>query len=222
MCPVSPVNPAKEPRSTKPDQRSERWQEHRETRRAALVAAAIAAIDQYGPGAGIAEMARAAGVTKPVLYRYFEDKDDLYRAVGHWGATEVLTTLREAARGEGTTREKINRACADYFTLIEVHPQVFLLLVEHRTNSDPLHDGKELIAASVARRLGHILHALNIDAVGAEPWAHGIVGLGLAQGEWWLRRQTTSRSVAAAYLADFIWHAMRGLAHEAGVELDAV
>ncbi|HWU31915.1 MAG TPA: TetR/AcrR family transcriptional regulator [Marmoricola sp.] len=206
----------------KMDRRSERWQGHRETRRSELVAAAVAAIDQYGPGASITEMARAAGVTKPVLYRYFEDKDDLYRAVGHWGAGEVLTTLRETLRREGTIREKINQGCIDYLTLIENHPQVFLLLVEHRTNSDPLRDGKELIAASFARRLGQILHTLNIDAGGAEPWAHGIVGLGLAQGEWWLRRQTMSRTVAASYLADFIWHAMRGLALDAGVDLDLI
>lgn len=206
----------------RPDRRSERWQGHRETRRNELVAAAVAAIDQYGPGASITEMARAAGVTKPVLYRYFEDKDDLYRAVGHWGAGEVLTTLRETLRGEGTIREKINQGCLDYLTLIENHPQVFLLLVEHRTNSDPLRDGKELIAASFARRLGQILHGLNIDAGGAEPWAHGIVGLGLAQGEWWLRRRTMSRAVAASYLADFIWHAMRGLALDAGVDLDLI
>lgn len=191
-------------------------------RRAELVAAAIAAIDQYGPSAGIAEMARAAGVTKPVLYRYFEDKNDLYRAVGHWGADEVLRTLRPTLSGEGTIREKINQGCVDYFTLIENHPQVFLLLVEHRTNTDPLQDGKELIAAAVSRRLSEILRTLGLDSGGAEPWAHGIVGLGLAQGEWWLRRRTVSRAVASAYLADFIWHSVRGLAQDGGVDLDAI
>jgi AcrR family transcriptional regulator len=209
-------------RAPKPDRRSERWQEHRETRRAELVAAAVAAIDQYGPSAGIAEMARAAGVTKPVLYRYFEDKNDLYRAVGHWGADEVLRTLRATLRGDATIRDKINKGCEDYLTLIETHPQVFLLLVEHRTNADPLQDGKELIAAAVARRLSEILRSLGVDAGGAEPWAHGIVGLGLAQGEWWLRRRTITRAVAASYLADFIWHAMRGLALDSGVDLDLI
>lgn len=216
------MSTASEPRSAKPDRRAERWQGHREARRAELVAAAVAAIDQFGPNAGIADIARAAGVTKPVLYRYFEDKDDLYRAVGHWGADEVLRTLRETLRSEGSVRDKINQGCAAYFTLIETHPQVFFLLVEHRTASDPLRDGKELIATAVARSLGQILHGLNIDTGGAEPWAHGIVGLGLAQGEWWLRRQTMSRSVAAAYLADFIWQAVRGLAQSSGVDLDLI
>ena len=204
---------------SKPDRRSARWHDHREARRADLVAAAVAAIDQHGPQASIAEMARAAGVTKPVLYRYFADKDDLYRAVGHWGAHEVLTTLRETLHGDGSIQHKIAKGCADYLRLIESHPQVFLLLVEHRTNGDPLRDGKELIAASFARQLSRILRSLNLDVGGAEPWAHGIVGLGLAQGEWWLRRKTMSRSVAADYLADFIWQAVNGLAQEQGVTL---
>ncbi|MGN6160553.1 MAG: TetR/AcrR family transcriptional regulator [Marmoricola sp.] len=216
------MSEASAPEPGKPDRRSERWQEHREARRAELVAAAVAAIDQFGPSAGIAEMARAAGVTKPVLYRYFEDKDDLYRAVGHWGADEVLQTLRKTLNGDGTIREKIGAGCRDYFALIEAHPQVFYLLVEHRTNTDPLRDGKELIAAALARRLSEILRTLGIDTGGSEPWAHGIVGLGLAQGEWWLRRRTMTRAVAASYLADFIWHAVRGLAQEAGVDLESI
>ena len=44
--------------------------------------AAVAAIDEHGASASIAQIAEAAGMSKPVLYRYFSDKDDLYRAVG--------------------------------------------------------------------------------------------------------------------------------------------
>src|SRR6476620_9839609 len=69
------------------DGRDSRWDSHREARRAELVEAAVAAIDEHGPTASIADIAVSAGVSKPVLYRYFSDKDDLYRAVGHWAPT---------------------------------------------------------------------------------------------------------------------------------------
>lgn len=202
-----------------PDGRSARWDEHRESRRAELVEAAVAAIDRHGPGAGIADIAAAAGVSKPVLYRYFSDKDDLYRAVGHWGADRVLAALMPALRSKAPIRDKVNRGCREYFKLIDAHPNVFFLLVEHRTADDPLADGKERIAAAFSRALGDGFRALGLDGAPAEPWAHGLVGMGLAQGEWWLRRRTMSRTAAAEHLARFIWHAFSGVAADAGIDL---
>ncbi len=176
----------------------------------------MAAIDQHGPTAGIAEIARAAGVSKPVLYRYFEDKDDLYRAVGHWGADQVLAAIVPVLRGRANVRDKIDRGCRNYLKIIDAHPNVFFLLIGHHSSSDPLADGKARIATAFARALGDALRSLDLDAGGAEPWAHGVVGLGLAHGEWWLRRRTMSRTAAADYLAEFIWHAFNGIAGESG------
>ena len=161
------------------DRRNSRWDEHRETRRTELVAAAVAAIDEHGPSAGIAEIAASAGVSKPVLYRYFSDKADLYRAVGAWGANAVIDGLLPVLLGDGPIRSRVETACDDYLQLISLHPHVFFLLVEHPTNDDPLADGKEMVAATISRTLGDALRGLGVDAAGAEPWAHGLVGLGL-------------------------------------------
>ena len=71
------------------DARRERWREHREARRAEFVEATVRAIGQHGADVGMDEIAAEAGVSKPVLYRHFHDKSDLYVAVGEWG-TELL------------------------------------------------------------------------------------------------------------------------------------
>jgi AcrR family transcriptional regulator len=210
----------KTPASPEGDGRSTRWSEHREARRAELVAAAVAAIDDHGPSASIAEIAASAGVSKPVLYRYFTDKDDLYRAVGQWGAGQVMERLVPALLAEDPMREKVYRACGEYFSLLAEHPQVFLLLIEHRTADDPIADGKEQIATSLAKLMGDTLRRLGVDAAGAEPWAHGVVGMGLAVGEWWLRRDIMTRESAADYLAAFLWNAFSGFAADHGVGLD--
>ena len=139
------------------DKRHSRWDAHREARRAELVDAAVAAIDEHGPSAGIAEIAASAGVSKPVLYRYFTDKDDLYRAVGAWGANAVIEGLLPALLGDGPIRGRVEKACDDYLQLISLHPHVFFLLVEHPTNEDPLADGKEMVAATISRTLGDAL-----------------------------------------------------------------
>ena len=204
-----------------PDGRHARWDEHREARRAELVEAAVAAIDEHGPAAGIAEIAASAGVSKPVLYRYFADKDDLYRAVGAWGADAVLEAVVPVLLADAPMRARVERACDAYLALIAQHPHVFFLLVEHPTNQDPLADGKEMVAAALSRMLGDALRDLGVDAAGAEPWAHGLVGLGLSTGEWWLRRRTMSRPAVAAYLGSFVWHAFEGVAREHGVRVDS-
>jgi hypothetical protein len=97
---------------------------------------------------------------------------------------------------------------------------VFLLLIEHRSADDLLADGKEQIATSLAKLMGDTLRRLGVDAAGAEPWAHGVVGMGLAVGEWWLRRDIMSREAAADYLATFLWNAFRGFVADHGVGLD--
>ncbi len=52
--------------------------------------------------------------------------------------------------------------------------------------------------------------------------SHAVVGLGSSVGQWWLERRTMSRAAAAAYLGEFIWHALSGAAAEHGVDLSAL
>lgn len=201
----------------KDDGRAARWASHRRERRAELVEAAVRAIDRHGPDASIADMADEAGVSKPVLYRYFSDKQELIAAVGQHGAQLVLDRLMPTFLLDVPVRERVSAGCDAYFSVIEEHPQVFLLLVRHHSgSSDPLATGKATIAAALARAFGDRLRQLGVDAGGAEPWAEGLVGLGISTGEWWVTRQTMSRAAVSAYLASFVFHAFDGIVTEYG------
>ena len=204
-----------------PDGRSTRWDDHRESRRAELVEAAIRAIDAHGPDAGIAEIAEEAGVSKPVLYRFFTDKDDLRTAVGNWGAELILATLAPIVLRDAPLSARVEAACAAYLELIAEHPHVFALLVRRPGGGDPFAGGRAQIAAALSRWLGSALRELGADTGGAEPWAYGLVGQALATGEWWLDRRTMSRKAVSGYLATFVWHAFEGIGREYGVEIDA-
>ncbi|NHA01732.1 helix-turn-helix transcriptional regulator [Nocardioides sp. W3-2-3] len=65
--------------NVKSDGRTTRWDDHRATRRTEFVQAAVRAIDALGPDASVADIAAEAGVSKPVLYRYFSDKAESAR-----------------------------------------------------------------------------------------------------------------------------------------------
>src|ERR1700710_2757800 len=64
-----------------PDGRRARWTEHRRARREELVGAAGGAVRAGGPDFAVDDVARGAGVSKTVIYRYFSDKDELVDAV---------------------------------------------------------------------------------------------------------------------------------------------
>ncbi|WP_169787674.1 TetR family transcriptional regulator [Luteipulveratus mongoliensis] len=204
----------------KSDRRTTRWDEHREQRRAELVEAAVRAIDRLGPDASVAEMAAEAKASKPVLYRYFADKNEIHAAVAAWSSARVAEQLLPALTAPGPIRDRIAAGVDGYLRVIEEHPQVFLLLVHHRGDGDLLAAEKGTIAAALAVMLGDSLRSLGVDAAGAEPWAHGLVGLGLSTGEWWLERRTMSRSAVGRYLTELIWHAFAGIADGYGVSLD--
>ncbi|WP_341925764.1 TetR/AcrR family transcriptional regulator [Nocardioides psychrotolerans] len=213
--------------STETDGRSSRWDAHREERRTELIAAAVRAIDEQGPEVNMTDIAGAAGVSKPVLYRYFADKDELHAAVGQWGADEVLAGVVPALLVDAPVRTRIEAAVDAYLRVIEEHPQVFFLLVRHRASGDgaagdPLADGKARIAATLSRFLSETMRGLGVDPGGAEPWAQGIVGLGLATGEWWLEKRTMPRAAISGYLSAFVWHSLEGPATELGVPLSAL
>ncbi|MGY0385392.1 TetR/AcrR family transcriptional regulator [Nocardioides sp. WG-D5] len=210
-------------RKVKDDGRSSRWDAHREARRAELVAAAVRAVDSAGAEVSIADIAAEAGVSKPVLYRYFADKAELHAAVGMWAARQILDAVVEAVLAPAPTRQRVEAGVAAYVETIAEHPNVYLLLVrQHTGGTDPLADGKQLIAATFARLLGDTFGRLGIDAAGAEPWAHSLVGIGESAGQWWLDRRTMSRAAFARYLSEFVWHALEGTTAEYGVDLSAL
>lgn len=193
------------------DGRSSRWDDHREARRAELVAAAIDAVDEYGPGVSVAQIAASAGVSKPVLYRYFTDKEDLLGAIGRSVAEDLLGRISEMVAEEVDPRALIHLACQEFVSFIDEHPHVFGLILVPRDGETGAQGSRDEVAASVAKVLGDAMRRHGVDAGGAEPWAHGLIGFTLAVGEWHIRRDILSTEATASYLAEFIWNALAGV-----------
>ncbi|KAA2264090.1 TetR/AcrR family transcriptional regulator [Solihabitans fulvus] len=207
------------------DARRERWRGHRETRRAEFVEATIRAIGKHGPDVGMDEIAAEAGVSKPVLYRHFTDKSDLYVAVGQRGTEMLMERMGPALADDGPLLARISGAVDAYLITIEEQPDLYRFVVRRSFTDRPVEqdvvtEDKELIAAALARLLGDYLRAFELDSGGAEPWAHAVVGMVQNAGDWWLERQSMSRQSLRDYLAKIIWHAIDGLLRAGGIEID--
>jgi hypothetical protein len=78
--------------------------------------------------------------------------------------------------------------------------------------ADALGDFMDQVGRRVAVVMGEQLRAAGQDSGGAEPFAHGIVGMVHAAGDWWVERRTMPRERLVEYLADLLWHGLAPLA----------
>lgn len=196
------------------DGRRTRWAQHRERRRVELIEAAIAAVQRHGPDVDMTQVALEAGISKPVLYRYFVDKSQLWIAVGEHLAQIVVDAVAPAIAVVVEERELIAATVDTYLAMIETQPEIYRFL----SNSDVpgIHHvvtrSVQSIAVGLARVIGDRLRALGLDSGPAEPWAYGMVGLVHSVGEWWISRgQPVSRPALTDYLTTLLWQGVAGL-----------
>jgi AcrR family transcriptional regulator len=216
MANRSPVAPPPAARSGQAAGQRERWRGHREVRRAELVDAAVEAIRVHGAGLGMDDIAAQAGVSKPILYRHFTDRADLWLAVGRRVNDELLTALSNALLVELPPRQTIAAVVDTYLALIEEDPEIYRFVVhgslaDRGMSSDLVHAQMGLMATEVARVLGDRLREAGADSGGAEPWAHGIVGMVQAAADWWIDRRSMSRAALVEYLTAMISTGVEGL-----------
>jgi AcrR family transcriptional regulator len=183
-----------------------------------LVQAAVRAIRAHGPGVGMGVIAAEAGVTKPVLYRMFTDRADLYLAVGQHMAADFLTRLAPAMADleQAESRDRIAAVVDVYLAAIEDEPQLYRFVVQQqgldrRPDHDLVSDYVAMVGNALARIIGDRARAHGLDAGPAEPWGHGLVGLVQATADWWITHgQPISRAALTEYLTQLIWQGVSG------------
>jgi len=161
-------------------------------------------------------IAREGGVTKPIVYRLFGDRDGLLRALGERMAGEVTAKVTEALeRAPGDDpKEMLRTAIAAYVALIDDDPEVYRFVTDQAgATQGPVQTGLAAeVARSVALVLGEQLRHNGADSGAAEPWAFGIVGMVHLAGDWWVRTRTLPRDRLVTYLVDLLWDGFAGLA----------
>jgi TetR/AcrR family transcriptional regulator len=76
----------------------------------------------------VREIVSLAGVTKPVLYYYFQNKEDLFRAILDWAAQELEAMLEEALKKPGSALERIVHLYRRVYQGLMGHHQLFKLI----------------------------------------------------------------------------------------------
>ncbi len=209
------------------DGRAARWTEHRATRREELIDAAIAAINELGSDVGMDQIAAVANTSKPVIYRYFADKDELSRAVGSRVVRQIVEALLNV-RDDPDPRVLLGASIDAYLQLVEDNPQLFRFATQNRVFNEAVvgtsaaqgfsHAIVDVLTAS----LGEQLRSIGLDPAGASPWGEGAVGFIRAASLWWLDHpEAMTRAQLTAYLAALLWGGGAGIFQAAGRDVDA-
>lgn len=201
--------------------RLKRWEGHREQRRRDLIAAAVIAIKRCGPAVTMDDIAAEAGVAKPVLYRMFRDKAELYRAVGSSVAEQQLIPALVAELSQRREPRAYVAAMIDtYLRLIESEPELYRFVVhpaldERAVEPDLVRTYKEAIAEHLARVIDSVLPGERRDTTLTQSWARALVGMVHEAGDWWIEQRTMSRATLTAQLTDLAWGGVSSLFHVA-------
>jgi AcrR family transcriptional regulator len=181
-------------------------------RREQLLDAADQAIGKYGSEVSMAAIAAEAGITKPILYRHFGDKGGLYRALAERQTEELLQGIRSTLIAGTDVRERAKSAIDAYLAAIEKRPGVYRFVVDRAATEEPSVAG--YVAHFEKRLAGELAAAfgpdLGVSTVRAQVWAHAIVGMVRAAGDWWLDAQSVSRSRLVKELIDLLFGGLAG------------
>ena len=120
----------------------------RTERREQILAAATRAFARSGFAAtSLDDVAAEAGITRVILYRHFDSKADMYRAVLDRACTRLAATVGTGDYGEDAVAVLVGAAAAD--------PDGFRLLFRHAAREPEFRDQADALTAAsaqVARR----------------------------------------------------------------------
>ncbi|GAA3388916.1 TetR/AcrR family transcriptional regulator [Cryptosporangium minutisporangium] len=221
--------------NSRPDGRSARWSAHRARRRAELVDAAVAAIEQHGPEVTAGQIAAAAGVARPHLYRHFDDAADLRHAVVDRALALYQAGLAPVWRPQGTPRQMVRAAVDAHLDWLSTHPQLHRYALraardvasDHRAHigvtdvADPVDAARSGIAAHVGALVQDVVRAQSLEVEIAEPLAYGLVSMVDAAATRWMDRPAgLIREEFADQLTDWVWSVFETAFRASGLRIE--
>lgn len=176
------------------DGRAVRWQAHRAARRAEFVDAAVRAIEEHGPDVRTEQIAAAAGVPRPRLYRYFDGKADLDRAVVE-RATELFSAeLQPLWRPAGSPREVLDTVIRAWLRWVAEHADLYRYVRRADAAGQPRQAGqprpyaeiKRAITAHAAAVVRAYAEIFQVRLPVVEPLTAGLFGMVESATNQWL------------------------------------
>ncbi|MFI5533329.1 TetR family transcriptional regulator [Kitasatospora sp. NPDC051853] len=180
-----------------------------EPRREQLLNAADRVVQRDGPGASMNAIAAEAGITKPILYRHFGDRNGLIGALTERHTSGLLAAVRAALNEPLERRDRVEHVLDVYLAGIESRPQVYRLITQGgdqgRAAGQALAPALQQIADEITKAVQAQVDLGPDGPLLSETWGRAITGMVLAAGDWWLDQRPCPRARMVQALADLLW-----------------
>ncbi|MCH9718625.1 MAG: TetR/AcrR family transcriptional regulator [Actinomycetia bacterium] len=184
-----------------------------ERRESLLQAAREVFVDSGYHSAAMDDIARRAGVTKPVLYQHFSSKQELYLAVLDEGVEDVLAAVGKGLQSSPDNRSRVAATMDAYLGFMARDDGVYRLVFESDlVNLPAVRDRMESVNAECAQLVSQVIaEDTGLSAEESTLLAFGLIGLAQTAARQWLRNpHTIARPDAGSLLASLAWRGISG------------
>jgi AcrR family transcriptional regulator len=145
-------------------------------------------------GSSMDDIARAAGITKPMLYRYFGSKEGLYAAYLQMTGHELVDKVRAPNTREQPPEVRLRAGLRAFLTYAKEHRAGWTVLHGEAAAPTDAQIAREI--AQLRRRIIRMLTTL----FGDEAYAHAFTGAAESLATWWVNQPQPSIDEATALL----------------------
>jgi AcrR family transcriptional regulator len=201
------------------EQPARRTRMSREARAAQLLDVAEELFASRGfEGTSMEDIARAAGVTRPMVYTHYPSKDAVFLACVRRARGELETGIREpevmieAGADVGVVMQ---RAGEIFFDLLERDPERWMVLFNPSTalSRELSQQLAETRTHTIERIAEMVRHFSSGDAEQDVAFAYAISGVGEQLGRWWLQNPQIPKARLVQLYRDFITSGISSALH---------
>lgn len=160
----------------------------------------------------MADIAKAAGITKPVVYQHFPSKRALFIEVLDECGLRMETAIEKATAEATTAREQVEQGFSAFVQFFSDNPAAFRTMFTDVNRSDPeFADHMHRIEMVLADRIAALIDIDDLTAADRRTLAHGIVGMAEGACRHWLAAdEHVPAERIGSLLADLTWAGLRG------------
>ncbi len=148
--------------------------------------------------ASMDRIAELAGVSKPMVYAYFDSKQGLYVAYIERTGRELVQRLRAADSPQTPHAVRLRAMVSEFLAFVEEHRDGWTVLFHELNAGRPIVSVVADLRGQIAGEVARMLAAGTPSWGGLEPPAsdavgHAIVGAGESLANWWLQHPEVAR-----------------------------